>query len=229
MKKQALLRFLPAAVLFLLFAVYTVIVALVGVRAIGPNGSEVGLAAINGPFRDLVGVNWELYTVTDILGLVPLALLAAFAVQGLVQLFRRRSLLRVDHDLLLLGGYYLLVLAFYLLFEVVEINARPFLIEGVLETSYPSSTTMLAMATLPAVAMHLTKKLSGRTARIVLYADAGLLTAIMVGGRILAGVHWLTDIIGGALLSLALLATYYAAQKTLAAGKRTGDRGDGIG
>ena len=217
MKKQILMRFLPAAVLFLAFGVYTLLVATVGVQAVGPLGSEVGFAAINAPFRDFVGVNWDFYEITDLLGLVPLGLLAVFAVQGLTQLIRRKSLFKVDPDLLVLGGYYLLVFLFYAFFEVVEINARPVLIEGVLETSYPSSTTMLAMATLPAVGMHLAPKLAGRTPRTVLMADAWVLTAIMVGLRVLSGVHWLTDILGGAILSLALLALYRAACKTLKA------------
>ena len=221
MKKQMLLRFLPSAVLFLIFGIYTLVVAIVGVEPIGPQGSAVGLASLNGPFRDLVGVNWDFYEITDLLGLVPLGLLAVFFVQGLVQLIRRRSLLRVDRDLLVLGLYYLLVFLLYAFFEVIEINARPVLIEGVLETSYPSSTTMLAMATLPAVGMHLCQSLAGRTPRIVLMVDCWLLTAIMVILRVLSGVHWLTDILGGAILSLALLTFYRAALKTLAAFKKT--------
>ena len=217
MKKQRLLSFLPAAVLFLIFGIYTLLVATVGVQAVGPEGSTVGFASLNAAFRDLVGVNWEFYEITDLLGLVPLGLLVLFAAQGLVQLVHRKSLLKVDLDLLVLGGYYLLVFLFYAFFEVVEINARPVLIEGVLETSYPSSTTMLAMATLPAVGMHLARGLAGRTARTVLMVDAWLLTAIMVGLRVLSGVHWLTDILGGAILSLALLALYRAALTMVAA------------
>lgn len=224
MKKQTMLRLLPTAVLFLLFAVYTVLVAFVDVRAIGPNGSSVGFGGLNGAFSKYVGVSFACYNVTDLLGLIPLLLLAAFGMQGLWQLIRRKSLLRVDRDLLILGGYYLAVFIFYAFFEVVAINARPILIDGVLETSYPSSTTMLAMATLPAVAMHLYPKLSAKPLCIALLAGTSVLTAVMVIMRVIAGVHWITDIIGGALLSLALLAAYAAARKMLLVKREEGEK-----
>ena len=71
-----------------------------------------------------------LYTVTDWLGLVPIAFCLGFAIFGLAQWIKRKSLLKVDLSILALGGFYLLVMATYVLFEYVVINYRPVLIYG---------------------------------------------------------------------------------------------------
>lgn len=109
-------------------------------------GRASGFAAVNGAFHNLTGVHWTLYTITDWLGLVPIGTALGFAVLGLVQLIQRKALRKVDRSILALGGFYLAVMAFYVLFEKAVVNYRPVLIEGVLEASYPSSTTMLALS-----------------------------------------------------------------------------------
>ena len=128
------------------FAIWTVLVYCADVQTIGPEGSSVGFAAVNGVFHNLTGVHWTLYTITDWLGLVPIGTALGFAVLGLVQLIQRKALRKVDRSILALGGFYLAVMAFYVLFEKAVVNYRPVLIEGVLEASYPSSTTMLALS-----------------------------------------------------------------------------------
>ena len=112
------------------FVLWTVLVSLVDIRPIGPNGSRVGFAALNGFVHGLTGVNLLLYTVTDWLGLVPIAVAFGFAVLGLVQWIKRKSLLKVDRSLLVLGGFYIVVMAAYIFFEAVVINYRPVLISG---------------------------------------------------------------------------------------------------
>jgi undecaprenyl-diphosphatase len=189
-------------IFLLAFLVWTLLVTTVDVRPIGQGGSSVGLATVNGAFHAWTGVHLTLYTLTDWLSLIPLGIVAAFAAQGLLQWLRRRSLVRVDRDILVLGGYYLAVLAVYVLFEFVTVNYRPLLIEGVLEVSYPSSTTMLVLCVIPTAVMRLRARLPRR-----------LLTAFalfMVVARLLSGVHWLTDIVGGLLLSAALVHFYRA-------------------
>ena len=122
------------------FALWTVLIRWVDVQAVGQNGTKIGFADFNVWFHQLTGVHMTLYTITDWLGLVPIFICLCFGVLGLVQLIKRRSLLRVDPDILLLGIYYVLVIACYLIFEMIPINYRPVLIEGRLEASYPSST-----------------------------------------------------------------------------------------
>ena len=123
------------------FVLWTVLVCFVDVRAIGPRQSSVGFATLNGYIHNLTGVNMSLYVITDWLGLVPIGVAFGFAVLGLVQWIKRKSLLKVDRSILALGGFYIVVMAVYILFEIVVINYRPTLIDGYLEASYPSSTT----------------------------------------------------------------------------------------
>ena len=198
-----------AAVGFLgAFVLWTVLVSLVDIRPIGPNGSKVGFAALNGFVHGLTGVNLLLYTITDWLGLVPIAVAFGFAVLGLAQWIKRKSLLKVDRSLLVLGIFYIAVMAAYIFFEMVVINYRPVLIDGYLETSYPSSTTVLVMCVMPTAMLQLRARIKNRVfRRCVLIAIAAFI-AFMVIGRLLSGVHWLTDIIAGALLSTGIVMIY---------------------
>lgn len=134
----------------------------VDVQAIGPEGSSVGFATVNGAFHALTRLHMTLYVITDWLGLVPVFTALGFAVLGVVQLIKRKSLLKVDRDILVLGGFYLLVMAAYLLFEEVIINYRPVLIDGVLEAAYPSSTTILVLCVMPTAMMQFHKRVKNR-------------------------------------------------------------------
>ena len=193
-------HFLLPGLLLGAFLLWTAGVCLVDVRPIGPMGSQVGFAGLNGWFHGLTGVHWWLYDLTDLLGLASLGICGGFGLQGLCQWIKRKSIRRVDGELLALGGFYLTVLAVFFLFELLQINYRPVLIQGRLEASYPSSTTMLALCVLPTAML----RLRSRRVRFLL----GALTAFLVLGRLLCGVHWVSDIIGGALLSAGLVTLY---------------------
>ena len=212
MKKRNL-HLLTAGLLLLgAFALWTAAVCLVDVHPIGPNGSSVGFAALNGVVHRTLGVHWPLYTLTDWLGLVPMGFVFGFAILGLVQLIRRRSLGRVDRDILVLGGFYLVVLAAYLLFEKFAVNYRPVLIDGFLEASYPSSHTMLVICIMGTAIMQFRRLLPEKKGlHIFLDGAAVLLIVVTVVGRLLSGVHWFTDILAGVLLSSALVMLYFSA------------------
>lgn len=215
MKKTKGKLFGIAGVLLAAFVLWTVAVCRIDVQPIGPNGSSVGFAGLNGWVHDLTGVHMGLYVLTDWLGLVPIGFVLGFAVLGLVQWMRRRKLFRVDHDILLLGGFYLLVLMLYLVFETVAVNARPVLIDGRLEASYPSSTTMLVLCVMPTAMMQLRARIRNTKVRTIVLTILAVFTACMVVGRLIAGVHWFTDIIGGVLLSAGLVALYDATEKMM--------------
>ena len=208
MKKKKAKNILVALGALAAFVLWTFLVCCVDVQPIGPDGSRVGFAAINGAFHALTGVHWTLYILTDWMGLVPIGIVFGFAILGLMQLVRRKSLLRVDRDILILGGFYIVVLAAYLLFETVVINFRPVLIDGKLEASYPSSTTMLALCILPTAMMQLKTRIRGDAVRRAILGIFVAFTVFMVVGRLLSGVHWLSDIVGGVLLSAGLVLLY---------------------
>ena len=201
-------HFCIACCLLAMFALWTVAVRFVDVQAIDPEGSAVGFATINGLFHQWSGVHMWLYTVTDWLGLVPIAVALGFAILGLVQWISRKKLKKVDRSLFVLAGFYLVVMAVYVLFEYVVINRRPILINGFSEASYPSSTTMLVMCVMPTAMLQLQARIRNRILkRCVLLAIAAFI-AFMVIGRLVSGVHWLSDIIGGALFSAGVVWMY---------------------
>ncbi len=211
MSKQK--NFIGATIFLLLFIVWTVAVSVIDVNKIGPLESEVGFATINQFVHNLTGVNFTLYNITDWLGLVPFAVCFAFGILGFMQLIKCKSILKVDFDILALGGFYIIVIAVYLLFETVVINYRPVLINEILEVSYPSSTTMLTLCVMPTAIMQFNKRIKNITVKNVVILISVIFTVFMVVGRILSGVHWITDIIGGALFSAGIVMMYFSVIK----------------
>ena len=210
------------------FALWTILIQCVDVQAVGQNGSRIGFADFNVWFHQLTGVHMTVYTITDWLGLVPIFICLCFGVMGLVQLIKRRSLLRVDSDILLLGVYYVMVIACYLIFEMIPINYRPVLIEGRLEASYPSSTTLLVLSVIPTLMFQVNRRVSNTMIRKVAAVFVIAFSAFMVIGRLISGVHWATDIIGSVLLSSGLYMQYRSAVLYSDKAKRADRSKDGI-
>ena len=196
--------------LILAFILWTILIQVIDVQPVGVNGTNIGFATVNTWFHRLTGEHMGIYTITDWLGLVPIAVCLCFGALGLVQWIRRKSLLKVDPDILLLGGYYVVVILAYLLFEVVHINYRPLLIDGAMEGSYPSSTTLLVLSVMPTLVFQMNRRVKNDAVRLVASIVVVLFSAFMVIGRLVSGVHWLTDIIGGILLSAGLYLVYRA-------------------
>ena len=207
MKKK---KFCIALGLLVAFALWTIAIRLIDVQAIGPQGSTVGFATLNSMVHRLTGVHTQLYTITDWLGLVPVAFGFGFAALGLVQWIKRKTLLKVDGSILILGGFYIVTLAAYLFFEGYVVNYRPVLIAGYLEVSYPSSTTLLVLCVMPTAMMQLRGRIKQPMFRKCVSIVITAFIVFMVIGRLISGVHWLTDIIGGILLSAGLVAMYDA-------------------
>ena len=203
-------KFYTSLGILLAFVVWTVAVRFLDVQAIGPNGSRVGFATINGFLHEKIGVYMPLYVITDWLGLVPVAFMFGFAVLGLVQWIKRRRFLKVDGSILILGCFYILILLVYLFFETVIINYRPVWIDGYLEASYPSSTTLLVGCVMPTSILQLQDRIQNKKLKNSITCVMVLFIGFMVFGRLVSGVHWFTDIVGGALLSAGLVALYGA-------------------
>ena len=210
MKKENQRKFCIALCLLTAFAVWTAAVRLVDVQPIGPQESDVGFASLNRFVHDLTGVHLALYSITDWLGLVPLGFVMGFAVLGLVQWIQRKDIRKVDYSILWLGGFYLAVMTVFVFFEEFVVNYRPVRIEGILEASYPSSTTLLVMCVMPTAGMQLRTRIGNRGFRQCTVWAIHAFTAFMVIGRLLSGVHWFTDILGGILVSGGLVMLYSA-------------------
>ena len=204
-KKKSLLI---GCILIAMFVLWTVLIMTIDVQPVGQNGTDIGFADFNIEFHALTGVNMTLYTITDWLGLVPIIICMIFGGVGFIQLISRKSLLKVDKDILILGIYYIIVIFAYLIFEMIPINYRPIPIEGVMEASYPSSTTLLVLSVMPTLIEQTSRRLNNDQAKKIINILAVLFSLFMVVGRLLSGVHWFTDIIGSVLLSIGLYYLY---------------------
>ena len=198
----------------LAFMLWTMLLVTVDVKNIGPNNSSVGLATLNGYVHNLTSENLALYLITDWLGLVPIAFSLAFSVVGFIQWLKRKKILNVDKDILLLGVFYIIVFSLYVVFEYVVINYRPILINGILEASYPSSTTLLVTCVMPTTIIQFNRRIKKRTLSKFVNFIICAFICFMVIGRLLSGVHWFTDIVGGILLSIGLVVGYYGLFKS---------------
>ena len=224
MKKKLTYCLIAGVAFFLLFLILTVLVKTVDVKPVTVKGPEVetgeraketiliGLKRINHKVFRTFGVNKPWYVITEVLGVVAILVAAGFAVLGVVQLIKRKSLLKVDRPILILGVFYVIVILFYLLFEVVKVNYRPIMPEGVLEASYPSSHTMMTVFVMLTAIVVLHRMFSEKKV-LTLVLDCVLLViaGLTAAGRLVCGYHWFTDIVAGGLLSLSLTAFYCAA------------------
>lgn len=192
--------------LIILFGVYTYLVKTVNVKAIGPNKSKVGFAVVNKWVKNVIGKNMTVYKITEYLGYALLLIVVVFAIIGLIQLIKRKNILKVDREIISLGVLYALMAAVYIGFEKVIINYRPILIDKVLEASYPSSHTVLAMCVAVSFCM-VSGKYFGKFTKFLNVVVLVLLT-LVIAGRIISGVHWASDILGGVLLSCALISVF---------------------
>ena len=192
------------------FAVWTVLIQIIDVQPVGQNGTNIGFSTFNCRFHQLTGVHMAVYTITDWLGLVPIAVCMIFGAMGLVQWIRRRNLLKVDADLMILGIYYIVVIFCYLIFEMIPINYRPVPIDGRMEASYPSSTTLLVLSVMPTLIEQMNRRMGNKKWRQILTISAILFSVFMTFGRLISGVHWFTDIVGSVLLSAGLFCLYQA-------------------
>ncbi|MEE1038489.1 MAG: phosphatase PAP2 family protein [Eubacterium sp.] len=202
-------RFLFVGVVFiLLFIIWTAMIKNIDVQPVGPQMTYVGFAKFNSWFHDLTGVHMELYTLTDWLGIVPVAVCLIFGTFGFSQMIGRKSLFKVDKDIILLGIYYVIVIMGYLIFEIIPINYRPIAINGIIEVSYPSSTTLLVLSVMPTMIFQTNLRLKNSFMKGAIQGCVILFMTFMVTGRLISGVHWFTDIVGGVFLSAGLFHIY---------------------
>ena len=202
-------RELKLGILFvIIFIIWTLSLLIIDVKPLGVNQTNIGLSSINVWFHQMTGTNMFLYILTDWLGLVPVFVCLCFGLLGCIQLIKRRSLIKVDYDLIVLGIYYIVVIFSYLLFEKLPINYRPILIEGRMEVSYPSSTTLLVLSVMLSLYEQVNRRVLNIQSKNMIHLCIVIFTVFMIGGRFISGVHWVSDIIGSILISIAYYSFY---------------------
>ena len=202
-------NFLISGILLLIAITFTILVKVVDVKQIGVNNSSIGFATLNQFIFETTGVNMIWYHITDWLGLIPVFMAIVYAFIGLIQFIKRRSIFKVDKEIILLGLYYIIVIALYVFFEKVIINYRPILMNGFLEASYPSSHTLMTICICGSSILINKKLFNNKITKVINYLSIIIIT-ITVVGRLISGVHWFTDIRGGILISSGLLMTFYS-------------------
>lgn len=207
MKKK---NIITSITMIILAVIYTILVKIIDVAPIGPNNSEVGFSKINGFFHNLLGSNMTIYKITEILGIIPLLMAGIYAIIGLVELIKRKSLTKVDYEIYALAGLYVVVLGLYVFFEKCIINYRPILIDGILEASYPSSHTLMALC-ICGSSIIVNKRIFHKKIFNLENKLSIFLMITIILGRFISGVHWFSDIIGAIFISLALLSSFYTA------------------
>ena len=203
-------KLITAGIGCLLTVILIALVRLIDVAPIGEQGTSIGLSHLNQYVFDLFGVKLLWHTITDWLGIASILTAFVFAVTGLVQLIKRKRLLKVDREILSLGGLYIIVIGLYLLFENVIVNYRPIIMPDNThpEASFPSSHTLMVCVIMGSAAMLINKYIKNKTLNRTLRVICFVIIGVTVIGRLIAGVHWFTDILGGILISFTLLSLY---------------------
>ena len=199
-----------AVIFTVLSIIYTICVKVIDVKEIGPNNSKVGFSSMNNAFRNLIGNNNFIYKISEIFGYLLLLLVLIYGCIGLYQLIKRKSLLKVDREIIILGCFYVLMMVVYILFEKVVINYRPVLIDGELEASYPSSHTLLSLC-VGLSSLIVSKKYFNKKYIKTINLITIILMCVTLLTRIISGVHWISDIIGGLIISFALISYFQMA------------------
>jgi len=202
-------NFFISTILIFLAVVFTIFVKVVDVKPIGVNESSIGVASVNQVVFKTIGVNMIWYHITDWLGLVPIFIAMIYAFIGFIQLIKRKNIFKVDKEIIILGLFYIVVISLYIFFEKFIVNYRPILMNGFLEASYPSSHTLMTICLCGSSIIVNRKLFNNKIAKFVNVLSL-VVVLITVIGRLLSGVHWFTDIIGGIFIGGALLMTLYS-------------------
>ena len=205
------LKIILGEVCLLLTLILIVMLLTVDVEPIGPQGTSIGFSHLNGGVFNLLGESGFFRFVTKILGVVAILVVAAFAALGVMELIQRKSLQKIDSEFYALAGLYSAMGIVYIFFDkIVAVNYRPIIEEGAAmpEASFPSTHTLLACVVFGSAILVLGRFIKDSRIRMIASAVLGFLMLLTVVGRLLAGVHWFTDILGGILISGVLLSVF---------------------
>lgn len=197
--------------LCILSVIFVFMVKNVDVAPVGAFERIVGLSSLNRFFYNLFGFNDFWYKITNYPGMIlDFLVVGIFAVIGLKQWIERKNIFKVDKNLFVLCGTYVVSFIIYVMFEKFVINYRPIVLpnEKILEPSFPSSHTMFAIVVMGTAVIECGRLIKNaktkRVVNVILYS----VVLITIFGRTISGVHWFTDILGGIFIGSTLLSSY---------------------
>ncbi len=208
--KKNILNFSITAALFLIFAIFTILVKFVDTSVVAATETKIGLSSINKPLFNFFGVSNDWNVISAILFIFAGIVVVVLAIIALKEMIKTKSLFKINHKLLLVALLYVLTAIFYVVFEFVIINYRPLLDEGMLKASYPSSHTLLICVICLSACLIVPDYIKNKPLKITITTILCLIAVLSPITRLLAGVHWFTDVIASIILSLALVMLYYS-------------------
>lgn len=150
-------------------------------------------------------MQWKL--ITDVILISAFATFAVFVMIGICQLFKRKSLRKVDRELLWAILPLALMTITYVVFDKFWVlNVRP---DGSGEPSFPSTHAMVVATIFLMAAIILPKYVKSKSACAVLDLMMLLLLFLVCVGRVFAGMHWISDVLGGLGFALIFVTIYY--------------------
>lgn len=158
--------------------------------------APVGLSTVNGFVFEAIGENPEWEMVSFVLLIISVLLMCAQGLCIFIKMIRTRKL----WEMVAVGHAWLLALVFYILFEFCIVNYRPILEDGELAASFPSSHTLIAVVLFGVMAVWFAYLLPRSVKKYVIIALLGAAAFVSALARLMVGVHWLTDVLGGMLL-----------------------------
>ncbi|MBR0431578.1 phosphatase PAP2 family protein [Candidatus Saccharibacteria bacterium] len=217
MEKSYKKYFILAGVFAVISIIFTVLVTLIDVKLVGAGHTAVGFSAINDVIFRWLGTStfWDKFS--DYCLLFSIFIMLCFAAFGLFQWIKRKNLKKVDIDIFLLGGTYMLLFALYFIFDHIVINYRPVLEEGQLINSFPSSHIMCIIGVIATTIFELPRYIKSKTARVILTILLIIFMGVSAFARVASGMHWFTDVLAAIFFGLTIAFAFMGAQKYLTA------------
>ena len=205
-------RYVKPLGLLVITILFSVLTYFVDRAPVGPEDTSVGFSAINSAFHNIFGYNAAMDTISDIVMYLGFLVVACFAVTGLMQLIKGKSISKVSKAIIGLGILYVVVVILYVAFDKIPINYRPIIQPGEteLETSFPSTHTLVITTVFGSAIFALKELVRDEKKFRIIKIVAFVLIVLGVAARLFAGVHWLTDIVAGILFSVTLISFYTA-------------------